>query len=60
MKRWQGKYRAVVDGDPNDWVDDSVFPVKSQDYEAALRSFETSAYEVVRCDILSKTRYKKD
>lgn len=56
LRSWQGKYRAVVDGDSDEWVDGSAFLVESQDHEDKLRVFETNAYEVVRCDIQMRNK----
>ncbi|KAF2483289.1 hypothetical protein BDY17DRAFT_310330 [Neohortaea acidophila] len=49
---WGNKYKALVDGNEEDVVEGWAFLVKSELHEEALRSYETSAYEVVRCRII--------
>lgn len=50
IKTWgNGKYNALVDGTERSCVEGSTFLVVSKEDEDALRKYETSAYEVVRC-----------
>ncbi|TVY46871.1 hypothetical protein LOCC1_G002792 [Lachnellula occidentalis] len=50
MKSWGlGKYNALVDGPERSCVEGSAYLVMSEEHEDALRKYETSAYEVVRC-----------
>ncbi|TVY55561.1 hypothetical protein LCER1_G003588 [Lachnellula cervina] len=50
MKSWGlGKYNALVDGPESSCVKGSAYQVMSEEHEDALRKYETSAYEVVRC-----------
>jgi hypothetical protein len=51
LKSWAGKYRALVDGPETSVVEGSAYEVQSKEHEDALRSYETSKYEVVRCMI---------
>ena len=51
LRRWAGRYNAVIDGSMADMVSGSAFLVKSQEQEEALQFFETDMYEVVRCRI---------
>ncbi|KAF2647420.1 hypothetical protein K491DRAFT_672115 [Lophiostoma macrostomum CBS 122681] len=46
-----GKYRALVDGDEGDEVVGWMYEVQNREHEDALRFYEGSAYEVVRCDV---------
>ncbi|KAK3117592.1 hypothetical protein LTR53_000918 [Teratosphaeriaceae sp. CCFEE 6253] len=49
LTTWADTYKALVDGTSE--VTGSAFSVESQEHEDTLRSYETSAYEVVRCEI---------
>jgi hypothetical protein len=50
METWgNGKYNALVDGPEKRCVKGSAYQVISEEHEDALRKYETSAYEVVRC-----------
>ncbi|TVY86095.1 hypothetical protein LAWI1_G008558, partial [Lachnellula willkommii] len=50
MKSWGlGKYNALVNGPESSCVKGSAYLVVSEEHEDALRKYETSAYEVVRC-----------
>ncbi|TVY30879.1 hypothetical protein LHYA1_G000780 [Lachnellula hyalina] len=50
MKSWgMGKYNALVNGPESSCVGGSACLVMSEEHEYALRKYETSAYEVVRC-----------
>ncbi|KAF8848708.1 hypothetical protein BDZ45DRAFT_718552 [Acephala macrosclerotiorum] len=51
LRTWAGEYRALVDGRDVDVVDGKAYEVESKEHEDALRSYETSKYEVVRCVI---------
>lgn len=51
LKTWAGKYRALVDGIETSIVNGHAFEVQARDHEDALRAYETSKYEVVRCMI---------
>lgn len=51
LKTWAGKYRALIDGTESSVVAGHAFEVQSKDQEDALRAYETSKYEVVRCVI---------
>ncbi|KUJ19566.1 uncharacterized protein LY89DRAFT_562361, partial [Mollisia scopiformis] len=51
LKTWAGKYRALVDGAESSVIDGSAYEVQSKAQEDALRAYETSKYEVVRCMI---------
>jgi hypothetical protein len=52
MKTWgQGKYNALVDGAETKCIKGAAYQVESEWHEDALRKYETSAYEVVRCSI---------
>ncbi|KAK5938798.1 hypothetical protein PMZ80_008990 [Knufia obscura] len=51
LKSWQGKYRAVVDGNAEDVVVGHAFLVENSEQEDTLCFFETDMYEVVRCNI---------
>ena len=51
---WAGKYKALVDGPANAYVDGSAYYVRTMEHEDALRSYETDNYEVVRCTISFK------
>ncbi len=51
LRTWQGKYKALVDGDIRDCVHGSAFEVTSAEREEALQLYETEKYEVVRCYI---------
>ena len=51
IKSWAGRYRALVDGTEADIVHGRAFEVRSAEQEEALRHYETSRYEVVRCAI---------
>jgi hypothetical protein len=48
LKTWAGKYRALIDESETSVVKGSAFEVQSKEQEDALRSYETSKYEVVR------------
>ena len=52
IKTWCGKYRALTDGARDSKVSGWAYQVSSWEHEDALRSYETAAYEVVRCRIL--------
>jgi hypothetical protein len=47
----QGKYNALVDGAETSCVKGAAYQVRTEEHEDALRKYETSAYEVVRCSI---------
>jgi len=50
MGKWgKGKYNALVDGPETSCIKGSAYQILSEDEEDALRRYETSAYEVVRC-----------
>lgn len=49
---WGGKYNALVDGPEEAEVPGMAFEVRTQEHEEVLRSYETCAYEVVRCSIV--------
>jgi len=50
MKTWgKGKYNALVNGPETSCIKGSAYQVTSEEREDALRKYETSAYEVVRC-----------
>ncbi|CZR66905.1 uncharacterized protein PAC_16806 [Phialocephala subalpina] len=51
LRTWAGKYRALVDGCEEDVVEGKAYEVETREHEDALRSYETSKYEVVRCVI---------
>lgn len=51
MRRWGGKYNALVDGSAGSVVHGSAYHVMSKEHEDALRAYETDVYEVVRCAI---------
>jgi len=52
MKTWgHGKYNALVHGAETSCIKGAAYQVKSEEHEDALRKYETSAYEVVRCSI---------
>ncbi|KAL9105275.1 MAG: hypothetical protein Q9227_009534 [Pyrenula ochraceoflavens] len=51
IKRWAGKYNAVVDGPMGSVVEGSAYRVVSEEDESILRFHETGNYEVVRCNI---------
>ncbi|KAJ4508031.1 hypothetical protein HRR83_005699 [Exophiala dermatitidis] len=53
LRRWGGKYKALVDGTAESKVFGSAFLVGSADHENALRFYETDKYEVVRCSIIT-------
>ena len=48
---WLDKYRALLDGEPEDVVEGFGFLVRSLEDEDKLRTYETDAYEVVRCEM---------
>lgn len=50
IRTWGGKYKALVDGDSP--VTGWAYEVTSAGHEDALRYYETSQYEVVRCAIV--------
>ena len=52
IQTWSGKYRALVDGPSSSTVDGTAYELRSREHEQALRLYETSIYEVVRCNIL--------
>jgi hypothetical protein len=50
METWSnGKYNALIDGPENRCVKGLAYQVMSEEHEDALRKYETSVYEVVRC-----------
>ena len=52
LTTWGKKYKALIDGEEGeDEVEGWAFLVMSEMHEEALRSYERSAYEVVRCRI---------
>ena len=51
LNSWAGKYKALVDGEPQDMVEGTAFLMQDEEQEDAVRVFETEAYEVVRCEI---------
>lgn len=51
IKSWAGTYKALVDGPPATCVQGVAYEVASEEHEDSLRGYETSKYEVVRCDI---------
>lgn len=51
LKTWAGKYRALIDGTETSVVEGHAFEVHSKEQDDALRAYETSKYEVVRCSI---------
>jgi hypothetical protein len=55
METWGGgKYNALVNGLETSCIRGSAYQVMSEEHEDALRKYETSAYEVVRCVIEMK------
>ncbi|MCJ1330481.1 hypothetical protein MMC10_007165 [Thelotrema lepadinum] len=48
---WSDKYRALLDGESEDTVEGFGFLVRSVEDEDKLRTYETDAYEVVRCEM---------
>ena len=48
---WLDKYRALLDGEPGDVVEGFGFLVRSVEDEDKLRTYETDAYEAVRCSM---------
>lgn len=52
---WAGRYKALVDDFGGGQVHGHGFLVQDQQAEDALRYYETSVYEVVRCDIHLQT-----
>lgn len=59
IKRWAGKYNAMVDGPPDQAVDGWAYQVQGEEKESILRYHETGNYEVVRCDIWIERGVKK-
>lgn len=57
IRTWGGKYKALVDGDS--LVTGWTYKVTSAAHEDALRYYETSQYEVVRCAILMNDTNKR-
>jgi hypothetical protein len=50
VETWgNGKYNALVNGPETRCVKGSAYQVMTEEHEDALRKYETSAYEVVRC-----------
>ena len=63
LTTWGNKYKAVIDGEGDedeDVVEGWAFSVKTEMYEEALRSYETGAYEVVRCRIRCRAAGSSD
>lgn len=56
LTKWANKYLGIVDSAAIDAVDGYAYLVESQNDEEALRIYETSKYEVVRCTI----KFKED
>lgn len=52
IKRWAGKYNALVDGPISSLVHGCAYKVMSKEHEDLFRFHETEVYEVVRCNIL--------
>ncbi|KAF2255189.1 hypothetical protein BU26DRAFT_380219, partial [Trematosphaeria pertusa] len=50
IRMW-GKYRALVDGSPDDGVSGVAYEVQKEEDEQNLRIYESAKYEVVRCKI---------
>ncbi|XMA20861.1 hypothetical protein WAI453_013652 [Rhynchosporium graminicola] len=52
MEIWgNGKYNALINGSEDSRIDGWAYMVISEEYEDALRKYETEAYEVVKCEI---------
>lgn len=51
MKRWAGKYNAIIDGPASSAIDGWAYRVLSDEDESILRFHESENYEVVRCNI---------
>ena len=58
IRTWGGKYKALVDGDSI--VAGWAYKITSAGHEEALRYYETSQYEVVRCVILINDTDERD
>ncbi|PGH15428.1 hypothetical protein AJ79_02404 [Helicocarpus griseus UAMH5409] len=57
LKLWGGKYKALVDGPSTAAVTGVAYEVQRKEAEDYLRAYETSNYEVVRCEIsLTRSR----
>lgn len=55
LAMWNGKYKALLDvPGSKEEIHGYAFWVRSREHEDALRSYETDAYEVVRCRIVVK------
>lgn len=51
LSTWADKYLGLKDGDTSELVHGKAYMVMSAEDEEALRIYETSKYEVVRCSI---------
>jgi hypothetical protein len=54
IKKWRGKYNALIDGPDTACVDGWAYLVVTEEHEESLRFYETENYEVVRCTIIIK------
>ena len=52
IKRWRGKYNALLDGPDTSRVYGWAYLVTTEEHEDALRYYETENYEIVRCNIV--------
>ncbi|KKY27588.1 putative aig2-like protein [Phaeomoniella chlamydospora] len=59
VKRWAGKYNAMIDGPEASVVDGWAYRVMSKHDEDILRFHESGNYEVVRCNISMHDRAVK-
>ncbi|CZT07473.1 uncharacterized protein RCO7_09750 [Rhynchosporium graminicola] len=58
METWgNGKYNALINGSEDSRIDGWAYMVISEEYEDALRKYETEAYEVVKCEIEMEGKY---
>ena len=51
IKIWASKYKALVNGSKNDYVNGLAYQVCSEEQEDSLLFYETDKYEVARCEI---------
>ena len=51
LKTWGGKYKALVDAGNGHTITGLAYEVLNAEHEEALRIYETSQYELLRCTI---------
>ena len=51
LQAWGGNYKALVDAGNGDTVIGLAFEVLNAEHHEALRTYETSQHELVRCSI---------